>query len=109
MTSCMIPFRGNSRKVIGIRIEVPHSVRKEARGACWGSGDVLHLYPGGGYTGVHIYMHQNAPSCSLRFVCFTVCKLDLSQKINDRRETVPGQGEQHQRQREQSGGRAGGE
>lgn len=57
MIFCMILFRGNLRKVIGIRIEVFYLVRKEVRGVCWGFGDVLYFYSGGGYIGVYIYMY----------------------------------------------------
>lgn len=91
MTSCKIPFRGNSRKAIAIRTVVTRSVRKEAPGSLLGAGDIPYLYLGGNYTGVCIY--QNASSCPPRFVYIAVCKIYLNKKFNNRKEMVPGQGE----------------
>lgn len=104
MTSCKIPFRGNSRKAIAIRTVVTHSARKEAPGSLLGAGDIPYLYLGGNYAGAGIY--QSVSSCPPRLVYFTVCKIHLNKKFNNRREMVPGRGEECQRQREPSGARA---
>lgn len=104
MTSCKIPFRGNSRKAIAIRTVVTHSARKEAPGSLLGAGDIPYLYLGGNYAGAGIY--QSVSSCPPRLVYFTVCKIHLNKKFNNRREMVPGRAEECQRQREPSGARA---
>lgn len=70
-----IPFRGNLRKVIEIRV---HSVRNEAPGRLLGAEDDPSLDLWGCYTGVCIY--HDAASCPLRFVYFTACKIYLNKK-----------------------------